>query len=201
MLQVPFGAKMPQIRQAYRKLVLQYHPDRNPSPAAHDMFLQIQAAYEYLQRFEGVPGTQNTAPPSRTASPPPKPISDWERYQHVFEPPRDPKEYNAWAAVARERVRRQKAKDHAAYVKRTLAMKKKWWYGLARGSSYVVLVLGWGVGILFMVFPVWFVLTGQYKASLLGVFMLPMGYRMIGVMRDFRKDIRRHFGEDLREET
>ncbi|RNI29972.1 hypothetical protein EFA69_10620 [Rufibacter immobilis] len=193
-LQVPFGAQMPEVRRAYRQLVLQYHPDRNQAPGAQEIFLRVQAAYEYLQRFQE---ELNASPSSRTSAPPPKPPSDWERYQYVYDPPADPKEYNAWAAVARERARRQKEKDYAAYVQRTQAMKLKWWYPLARYSSYGILTLGLMAGAAFIVIPLLFLVTGNFKASLMGILMVPMGIKIIQVMRDLRQDIRKHFGEDL----
>ncbi len=191
---VPFGAGMPQIRRAYRQLVLLYHPDRNQDPTAPDMFLRIQAAYEYLQRFQEL---ASAGPVSPTAPPPPKPQSDWEKYQFVYEPPKDPKEYIAWVAVARERARRQKEKDEAEYIRRTLALKQKWWFQLARLASYLVVVLGHFTGIMFILLPGYFLLTGRERPALLGIFMIPMGIKIIGVMRDLRQDIRRHFGEDL----
>ncbi|WP_181307561.1 J domain-containing protein [Rufibacter sp. XAAS-G3-1] len=195
-LGVPFGAEMPQIRHAYRRLVLQYHPDRNQEPEAHAMFLRVQSAYEYLQRFQelaSAPAAAHIPPPP----PAPKPQTDWEKYEFVYDPPTDPKEYVAWAAVARERARRQKEKDHAAYVQRTLAMKQKWWYALARYSSYVVLGLGMMTGVAFILIPFIFLFLGEFKPVLLGIIMVPMGIKMMQVMREFRQDIKKHFGEDL----
>ena len=37
-----------QIKSAYRKLALQYHPDRNPSSGAEEKFQEITSAYEAL---------------------------------------------------------------------------------------------------------------------------------------------------------
>ncbi|MCB9027741.1 MAG: DnaJ domain-containing protein [Bacteroidales bacterium] len=42
------GVSDEEIRKAYRKKAMEYHPDRNPSPEAHNMFIRITEAYEYL---------------------------------------------------------------------------------------------------------------------------------------------------------
>ncbi|MCK6602276.1 MAG: DnaJ domain-containing protein [Bacteroidetes bacterium] len=49
------GATLEEVKKAYRKLALQYHPDRVPSTAtetekkeANDRFIQIQKAYDFL---------------------------------------------------------------------------------------------------------------------------------------------------------
>jgi hypothetical protein len=47
-LGLPPGATERQIKSAYRKLALKYHPDRNKSPGAEQKFQEITTAYDYL---------------------------------------------------------------------------------------------------------------------------------------------------------
>lgn len=41
-------ASQDDVRRAYRKMVMKYHPDKNPSPTAEAKFIQIKEAYEVL---------------------------------------------------------------------------------------------------------------------------------------------------------
>lgn len=47
-LGVPTAASQEQIKSAYKKLALQYHPDRNSAPYAEEVFKQINSAYQVL---------------------------------------------------------------------------------------------------------------------------------------------------------
>jgi molecular chaperone DnaJ len=51
-LGVPKGANKDQIKDAYRKLAMQFHPDRNKSPDAEEKFKEISEAYAVLSDDE-----------------------------------------------------------------------------------------------------------------------------------------------------
>ena len=51
-LNVPRTASAADIKRAYRKLSLKYHPDKNSAPDAADKFAEIAAAYDVLSDEE-----------------------------------------------------------------------------------------------------------------------------------------------------
>ena len=42
-----------QIRALYRRLVLQWHPDRNPDPRANDVFVHLKTLYSHAVALAG----------------------------------------------------------------------------------------------------------------------------------------------------
>ena len=73
-LGVDRNASTDEIKQAYRKLILIWHPDKNPDPQATAMFQEIQAAYESLMKGSSNPSTsqyshQNRPPFSAQSKP------------------------------------------------------------------------------------------------------------------------------------
>ncbi|ORZ36744.1 DnaJ domain-containing protein, partial [Catenaria anguillulae PL171] len=47
-LDVPKDASEADIKRAYRRLALRYHPDKNPSPEAQELFGAVQRAFNIL---------------------------------------------------------------------------------------------------------------------------------------------------------
>ena len=54
-LRVRRDATLSEIKRAYRKLAMQYHPDRNKAPDAAERFKEISEAYAVLSGKEKAP--------------------------------------------------------------------------------------------------------------------------------------------------
>lgn len=71
LLGLPDGSDAALVRKQYRKLVMRYHPDKNPSPSAQAKFIEITEAYEILIGKKPAP----TSRVSRTGHPSSSPTS------------------------------------------------------------------------------------------------------------------------------
>ncbi|WP_430813744.1 DnaJ domain-containing protein [Carboxylicivirga sp. RSCT41] len=60
-LDVPAGASLERIKKAYREKAKLYHPDINKAEDAHEKFILINEAYEYLLRFKDLKHGQGSS--------------------------------------------------------------------------------------------------------------------------------------------
>jgi DnaJ-class molecular chaperone len=60
-LGVPSDADMGEVKNAFKHLALQYHPDRNKSPEAPRLFAAINEAYNEILNSQGIIGTSKRA--------------------------------------------------------------------------------------------------------------------------------------------
>eukprot|EP00897_Mesotaenium_endlicherianum_P003031 jgi/Mesen1/2756/ME000017S02127 len=85
-LGVPTTAGKEELKRAYRKLALQYHPDVNSDPAAEGRFIELSTAYEVLADEEqraaydkyGKAGKPASASPSGAAS---EAFDTWDEFK------------------------------------------------------------------------------------------------------------------------
>ncbi len=96
-LELSPGASKKDIKTAYRRLSKKYHPDLNASPDAHDKFVALVEAYNFLSKVGPSPGKQQKA-------------YDYDPFDSAFEKQRS-------AAKARAR---QKARDLARMQEQTI---------------------------------------------------------------------------------
>ena len=155
-LGVSSGATKSQIKNAYRKLAKQYHPDRNKSPDAHEKFLQISEAYEAL--YEGKIFKKKQSSASRRQS-------EKEKYWHVYSPPKNPKEREAWNRVDaerrqfyRNRAEKQADKGYENFKKECDAFQKSILFYPALSFYYAFLT----VSILTLITILALPFTGEY---------------------------------------
>ena len=80
-----------EIKRAYKRLAMRWHPDRNPDPRAHDQFRLVREAFERLTRkpdevSDGDPAASTTPPTEEAPKPPPhrRKSKGEERRQDVF---------------------------------------------------------------------------------------------------------------------
>ena len=66
------GASAHDIKRAYRRLAMRWHPDRNPAPEAQARFQQIQAAFELLHTQARPIAEETPARASADNAPPPE---------------------------------------------------------------------------------------------------------------------------------
>jgi len=112
-LGLPNNASETEVRKKYRKLAMQYHPDKNPSPEANEKFLVVTLAYEILTGKRKEP----TSKVATTNSRKPKPTEAEDQKQ---------KEQRAREAHARFKRQQQEEKRENERYYQKLTSGVKW---------------------------------------------------------------------------
>jgi hypothetical protein len=109
-LGLPAGASDALIKKQFKKLALRFHPDRNPSPEAHEHFILISNAVDQLLK------AKNTA----TAHP--------RKKSQAVNPEKKRAEQEQRIRVAKERFEQQRRSDELEQERyfRSLTTGKKW---------------------------------------------------------------------------
>jgi len=109
-LGLPSGASDALIKKQFKKLALRFHPDRNPSPEAHEHFILISNAADQLLKAKDTATTQ-TRKKSRPTNPEKKRAEQEQRIR-----------------VAKERFEQQRRSDELEQERyfRSLTTGKKW---------------------------------------------------------------------------
>ncbi|MFM7007674.1 MAG: J domain-containing protein [Flavobacteriales bacterium] len=125
------NASPEEIRKAYRVLVKKYHPDKNPSAAAAQKFLEIQAAYEQLLEGKQLTHSEEIEQRYRAAQ---------DQYEQDLEA------YKKQRASAREKLRQQKLREEAykdAYLHKLKSGKNGLWHRVVAFSGLLLFCVIW----------------------------------------------------------
>jgi hypothetical protein len=109
-LELPVGVSDALIKKQFKKLALRFHPDRNPSPEAHEHFILISNAADQLLKAKDTATTQ-TRKKSQAVNPEKKRAEQEQRIR-----------------VAKERFEQQRRSDELEQERyfRSLTTGKKW---------------------------------------------------------------------------
>lgn len=78
-LGLPKGASKDAVKKAYRRLAMQYHPDKNPSPDAKQKFILLTEAYDGLMSGKSFSSFVRTGKTSASSTPKTKSKEDVRR--------------------------------------------------------------------------------------------------------------------------
>lgn len=160
-LGIPTGASKAEIKKAYRKLAMIYHPDKNDGKDSEHKFFQITEAYEILLG-------ERKAPVVRTVS---------YQYQRQYSQRRSyhfrRQSYREMWEDERDRRRREarrNAKEQARmryenFKKNNEAFKKSWYYKPAYYFIQTIYFLGRAFGLLLLVSPLFAVIYFHLHGS------------------------------------
>lgn len=141
------------IKRAYRRLALEYHPDRNQSEDARERFLKITEAYEILT------GTRKLKNP-------------FKKYYNR----KETSQYTRSRKAAQERARRQAAMQYEEFCKNNKAFQQSWYFQPTKALVVVIYFFGWAFGFFLMLAPlfagVYIHLKGGYWWQ--GILCLPL---------------------------
>ena len=164
-LGVAVGASESEIKKAYRRLALAYHPDRNNSKEAEHKFIQVTEAYEILigRRKPPVRAVVRSNPYSSTP---------YRRSQHFnFRNASYRQRWEDERARRRRDARRsaeQQARMHFETFRRNNdAFKKSWYYKPAYYLVRAIYIVGLLVGYSLIIVPILSILYYSIAGSLL----------------------------------
>ena len=138
------GATREQIKKAYRRKVMECHPDKNASTEAQALFIRVTEAYEFLM---GISKERMKKPKPRGYSESPGQSNHYAFYEHVYSQAAEERR-----RAAKEKVDQQTERQFEQFKRSNEAFRQSWQYRLFQGLGHVIrLVIGLaGLGFLIL---------------------------------------------------
>jgi curved DNA-binding protein CbpA len=124
------GATREQIKKAYRRKVMECHPDKNPSREAQTLFIRVTEAYESLL---GITKERLKNSKPRGYSEPPGQSNHYAFYEHVYSQAAE-----ARRRAAKEKVDQQTERQFEQFKRSNEAFRKSWQYRLFQGVGHAI---------------------------------------------------------------
>jgi DnaJ-class molecular chaperone len=187
-------ASKDEIKKAYRQLALQFHPDRNKSPNAHEKFIEINEAYlilfdekarakydrEYKYYYCKKARTEQTSSSYQEKT------NQEKEYKHTYSSKREPQfedeDLNQWTRNAREQAEGFAKMAFDEFSNRVVSMVKE--MGFQLGNAFLLMI-----GLLLAMggcgsFALGVVSKWEIGNPILGIILLFIGIKLYAKARE-----------------
>lgn len=148
-LGIPEGSSQVEIKKAYRKLAMRFHPDKNDGKDIGQRFFQITEAYEILIGIRKAPMVRTVSRQYQQQTYGRRSFHfKMQSYRDMWEEERDRRRREA-----RSRAKEQAKMRYENFKRNNEAFKKSWYYKPAYYFIHTVHVLGWAFGVMLLFSP------------------------------------------------
>ena len=166
-LQLKHNASPAQIKNAYRRLAKEYHPDVSDHPDAEERFIEITEAYERLQSNEPLEELRDAL---RTET-------------------RD-----TWEEDRRKRAREYARMRYEEFVANNSAFKRAWYYEPIRFAIYIVIGIFYVLGAAVTIAPIMFWARNGFGLGYIWTLLFTIfGVSIIKSTNNFQKEVKPYF--------
>ncbi len=166
-LEINRNCTEPDIRKAYRRLAKQWHPDVNKSPNAHEKFIEISEAYEFL-----INKSQQNKEPQRS-----RPASDYTK-----------EEYERFHQAVHDRAQQRAKMRYEEFKKQHEAFQKSGINDIALFFTIVGRIAFILLFFLLLLFPIYAALQNEWPLVFMILVTGPFAYIIAWYVYDKRQN-------------